>query len=523
MHRVVTTRVLLAGNLKHDYCCCVRMYSKLQSRWRECFMGFYSTDFKIYKQLVADNLGMDRDHAGFLLRNNMRIIGIDQQRIVRNCDICQKEDVDLQDSVRDLKFLELSEDDLVNRILLLKEMGAQYISTGMLRTCASRAHVATFKAYTKIPNDAVISENLYSHLHEPPPDVPALTDVNDYMTVKEYRKRCLIHWLKWRLEIPDTNHRLLQAMVTKLRYKSFSRLRMCFDILHDELGMSVQSIREKKCLSYVSSGDLRQILTHIPEICGVPIRHLLVNHLCLLKIKYHSVLITKQALEDFGITSEQLLKTPRILLMNADAVEDGVQRRMEYLRYLSIGNASVNILGSSKVSFDRYLRTGMHRFKGEEMAVMLKKHLRRDTDEIQEGIKRHPMWKHVDLVTIHDTMQYLLKSFDADDIFRNIQLLLYSRDKIQYPLARLIEVNKQIDEKYRFTPSQLLALCAYHIEREYHFTGDGVWDSNQKLSKKSPEELNGETEEWKEYQKEYTLNDVNTLLFINTNKTERLP
>lgn len=51
-----------------------------------------------------------------------------------NYYLLQEEEVDLHGSIRDLQFLKLTEDDLENRILLLKEMGAEYINTAMLRS-----------------------------------------------------------------------------------------------------------------------------------------------------------------------------------------------------------------------------------------------------------------------------------------------------------------------------------------------------------------------------------------------------
>uniref|UniRef100_A0A0C9RB16 Uncharacterized protein n=1 Tax=Fopius arisanus TaxID=64838 RepID=A0A0C9RB16_9HYME len=523
MHRVVAKRIFLKIKLTHDNCHCLRMYSNFIP-WKNSLTGYYSTDFRIYKQLVAEKLGVDREHAAMLLRSNRRVIGIPEERITKNCHICQVEEVDFNTSIRDIKFLELSEEDLINRILLLKEMGAQYINTAMLRTCASRVHVVSFKAYTKIPNDDIIAKNMYSHLHEPPPGVPPLSDLNDYMTVKEYRKRCLLHWLKWRLEIPDDNEKLLETFFKRLRYKSFARLRKSFDILHEELGMPVSLIREKKCLSYVSGVDLQKILTHLPDICGVSVKELLKNNLPLLRMTYKSLCLAKFALEDFGVTSEQLLETPKVLLVNSDSLEvgletisttpelkilidhprllrilltkDGVQRRLDYLRYLSINHVTVAALGRTKVEFDKYLKSGTYKAKGDEIGLMLKKYFKKSVAEIQEKIEMHPLWKYVDLFTIHTTLHYLMESFDAEDIFKNLPLILHSRDKVEFRLVSLIEMNKQINENNRFTPSQILALCAYEIEKEFHFTGDGVWEKNKILTK-SPEALPNETEEWK--------------------------
>lgn len=44
--------------------------------------------------------------------------------------------------------------------------------------------------------------------------------------------------------------------------------------------------------------------------------------------------------------------------------------------------------------------------------------------------------------------------------------------------------------KYSFTNSQYLALCLYVLEKDIHFTGDGVWSNKQNAKQQSSEERN---------------------------------
>lgn len=80
-------------------------------------------------------------------------------------------------------------------------------------------------------------------------------------------------------------------------------------------------------------------------------------------------------------------------------------------------------------------------------------------------------------------------------------------------------MNKTLEEKDRYTNSQILSLCIYEIEKNFHFSGEGVWD---KISASNIPENSTKIKENKgeQCQVKYPLNDVNIFLFINTNKNQ---
>lgn len=110
--------------------------------------------------------------------------------------------------------------------------------------CGGRAHVVSFKAFARIPITEDISKRLYSLLHEPPATVPRLEAINETISVNEYRKIILNHYLKWRLEFTEDQESNLKKLTTKLRNKSFARLKNNFDVLHDDCQLSIDVVRK---------------------------------------------------------------------------------------------------------------------------------------------------------------------------------------------------------------------------------------------------------------------------------------
>lgn len=59
------------------------------------------------------------------------------------------------------------------------------------------------------------------------------------------------------------------------------------------------------------------------------------------------------------------------------------------------------------------------------------------------------------------------------------------RSVVEELLADLREKYSQSTE-YSFTNSQYLALCLYMLEKDTHFTGDGIWSKGHNVQRQSP-------------------------------------
>lgn len=71
----------------------------------------------------------------------------------------------------------------------------------------------------------------------------------------------------------------------------------------------------------------------------------------------------------------------------------------------------------------------------------------------------------------------------------NLKSFFLFRSKVKKILADLKQQYSQ-NTKYSFTNSQYLALCLYMLEKDNHFTGDGVWSNKQNTKQQSLKEQN---------------------------------
>jgi hypothetical protein len=79
-------------------------------------------------------------------------------------------------------------------------------------------------------------------------------------------------------------------------------------------------------------------------------------------------------------------------------------------------------------SFHRYVREGSDRTRGNDIVKLLSSELDATEVKIRKLLHRHPYWCHVPLVTVRETLDFLLnRGFTRCHILFNIHALLYSR------------------------------------------------------------------------------------------------
>ncbi|XP_057328256.1 transcription termination factor 5, mitochondrial isoform X2 [Microplitis mediator] len=440
--------------------------------WKQPMTG-KSQKFKTYKQLLINNMSLDSDQATSLLNKNTNIFEIPIEKIIKNCLVCRYHNVDFQNAERtDCRFLELSEDELENKIIILEEMGAKFIDTLMLTGLLQNVNMMAFKSYSKIPRNEDVARNLYSHLHQPPPEVTPLKKLSENMEVIEFRSQCLHHYLQWRLAIPASNVELLKKIRKKLIKRNFTSLKQCFDILHYNIGLSIDTIRNHNYMENCSPIDMKKILENIDSVCGIPIIKLYRSAPTLFQIKYDDLLAAKKILEHYQFSQIQLENCYEVLLLEKKSLESGLK--------IIIETPELRIL--------------MNHPKILQILLMKNKIRQR--------------MAYLNYLKVKDiTVSALIKSNHT-----------FEREIIRRSLMKVTEVNNKLDPSDRYSASQMLALCEYEIERNYHFSGDGVWQKNDKKLRKAQELTRFEINEWKKFKCNDTINNVNSFQFIDTKK-----
>jgi len=82
--------------------------------------------------------------------------------------------------------------------------------------------------------------------------------------------------------------------------------------------------------------------------------------------------------------------------------------------------------------FCRYVREGSDRTRGDDITKFLSVELDTTEVRIRKLLQRHPYWCHVPLMTVRDTLDFLLnRDFTRDQILFSIHAVLYSRLAVQ--------------------------------------------------------------------------------------------
>lgn len=210
-------------------------------------------------------------------------------------------------------------------------------------------------------------------------------------------------------------------------------------------------------MEHGSAVNLRRIIDEREVFYGREMKKLLKMDPKLFKMDYGNVTKVIKLLEKHNVTEIAIQRYPRILLANASNLEFKLQAidaspetrilknnvktidmmlnvfnksqlRLSYLRYLNIKFATVRLLSSGVKDFENFLAHGKDRTRSNEIAQSFGKVLNIEPDVMMTKLRRHPYWNHIDLVSMHDTANFLKdRGFGVKDITENIPILLYPR------------------------------------------------------------------------------------------------
>ncbi|KAH0554452.1 hypothetical protein KQX54_010807 [Cotesia glomerata] len=137
---------------------------------------------------------------------------------------------------------------------------------------------------------------------------------------------------------------------------------------------------------------------------------------------------------------------------------------------------------------NRLIKSPSRKYKYKDIIALVVNYSLADASTIKNHLSKHPHWRHVDLVTVHETLKYLTELFDSADIFDNLTLIFYPRNIIRDTVTKLKYINRSLTSADRYAVPQILALCEYEIEKDFHFSGNGIWERIEPNSK-NPEQI----------------------------------
>ncbi|CAK9808332.1 Transcription termination factor 5, mitochondrial [Anthophora quadrimaculata] len=421
----------------------------------------------------------------------------------------QNMDVNLEQIEFLTTCLKLQPKIMKNRIAILKEMGVKSVSLKHIYRFpeAMRKTLKTFKIMYDIPANEDIMQNLLQHMRIMiNKDYKTSMQVKDTTRTGDFYQMCMLYYKTIYLNLHDPSF----YKSRKLKYQSFTEMFKLINVLKTKCKFDNEFLKKHPYLLNMDADNIEEFLTKLKSFSrnGSDIYDFIkkfprtlfseANKAKELLELYNVLGIPPQALSSyacaFKMEKEVFLRRYMsignrcelsIWLQHRRALSmvyyyKMVINRVSYLRVLNnLYNANIQTFLSNKMYFSRFT-------EGEVFYTAIKKHLlyilRKELGEdktyVINFIMRHPYWKHVSLVHIDRMLRCLKKYYSVNDICTNIHIILYPRSKVVKVLNSLRR-EYSLENGYKFTPAQYLALCLYKLEKKYHFSGDAVWQTAQ--------------------------------------------
>ncbi|XP_043678024.1 transcription termination factor 5, mitochondrial [Vespula pensylvanica] len=430
-----------------------------------------------------------------------KIFTIPEKKFIENCKICREHNIMTQTVVNILTCLTINTHLLKHRIFLLEEMGVSKININIIWKLSHYMNLPAteFKHRMKIPMEQHIMTNISPHIVENLSDMPFLDLLDESLPVNIHYEKCFSYYIKSKFgsDKISLKHR-------GRKYKSFRLMTELINIFIEKFDVDLQYIRNHLIILDMCPNQVQYVLESFKD---TKIANLTIQEIFK---KFHEIVAcdpenTKKLLQSFkeyGLDNNILLSCLRIFkIRNEDFVDkmdkilaipdirvwcktprilffiirkNIVNERIEFFRKSNdIKWVNLYLLTSDRNYFRKYKQGELNFVKKKKyIRYILSKELGSENEHLINTFQLHPYWNRVSFVDLDDTLRIIKNYFSIEDICSNIHIILYPWSTINKVLKSI----KESDKYNKYTSSQQLALCLYLIEKDNHFTGDGIWN-----------------------------------------------
>ncbi|KAF2900922.1 hypothetical protein ILUMI_05262 [Ignelater luminosus] len=441
-------------------------------------------------------------------KRDMKIPPLNENRIRATAALCEDLKIPKDDWLKYPILVKELAVTLEQHYMQLREGGFTNVDAEILsnyRKCV-RKRISFLKKLNLIPQHTDVAENFTSHLM-PKPDF-SISDLTDENTFETIHHSILTRYLMWRFKASEDIIEKFCRVYALSKIKSFENLSENFAIAED-LGFPPQKLLKYGYLLTVNPKHTKRVLSEMPIIAGVDIRKAMRIHPKLIGVrleKYTEMYdyLNKQNISDESIQkcmdiftiSMQILKCrleeiksiPELnILINSPYFleliihHNEARSRLTFLQQIKLKCATTGLLCSKVDNFHSHVRESRDHNTISEILFLLKTLLQADGNKLEMNLRKHCYFKNIPLVDIEKSCKLLKKlKFSNKSITEVIQVVLYPCEKIEKAFAELKKVNHVPPR--RISQIEKLNLILYFMEKEHHFTGNGVWkDDEQKF------------------------------------------
>lgn len=328
----------------------------------------------------------------------------------------------------------------------------------------------------------------------------SLLEVDQRKSLDVARKIILDEYLKRVLDFDEKQISSFWISYGRVKHKSGASILGMVKLVKEELDFTNERIQKNAYILHGDPENLKETLRRFTTIAGISIKEVLIKRPKICMANPDTIATTLDVLRRYNISDKSLYICPDVLTLGPQTVEnrlidltslkefDGLldhprvlklvmyqikaKARLEYLQQLKFKCASLHILSSDNLTFERYTREGADKTKGNDIAAFIAHNFGKREDEVRELVARHPNWTCVPLKVMKSNLMLLMREgFIKEDIYKHLFLLAYPTSRIEEKL----EFVRKDDSCKRAKKGQQLSLILYYIELDFHFTGDGVW------------------------------------------------
>lgn len=371
-------------------------------------------------------------------------------------------------------------------------------------------NITDLKAHGLIDKDRNVAENLVGFLDVP---VKLSKDINDSISLKVTRKAIIEQYLINKLGMKQQEVMSLWKTYKNLANRSLQSVVHALHVLENDVGCTKDKVIRNGFLLLSSGDNIKRILEEVPTIAGVPTKELILTDPAIVNNDVERIKETIENLRSLGIPEDRILKCPRILAMKPETVYERIvelknskelnvlindprvlrlvyrhataNSRVGFLTEMKLKCMSLHVLSNSANAFERHVKSGRDRSSGQETVYFLLQKFNHSEEALRNVLNRHPNWRYVALASVKAVINYLhYKGYTNQELANNILLLIYPLNRVDQKLKALVGWRAEQAALHNqsfsdISNNQLLSLCLYFIESEFHFSGNGVWDADR--------------------------------------------
>ncbi|VEN59527.1 unnamed protein product [Callosobruchus maculatus] len=306
-----------------------------------------------------------------------------------------------------------------------------------------------------------------------------------------------------------------------IKYKSFKIIQENIAIA-EELGYDNEKILKNGYVLNNYPKYARTILEDFSNIAGLDMKNAVKVHPKLLMISPNNIIRIYGILKEFGVHDEAIRKYPQIFTMSPETIKTRLQiidgnnnvkfllkhpqllklilyhkrtkKRLSFIQELQLKCASITVLGTTgDAAFEKYIREGKDINHPGDVVFFVNNLFKTQDPSLKNRLMKHPYYLQVPLYKMAETYNFLVhRKFHPTNIYKVVHIILYPRNKIKNIIDSMTKEDIHDVDYKSLSQTEKLNILIYLMEKEHHFTGNGVW-SNETTDTEAPLEIPEET------------------------------